>query len=105
MPVGTAGAVKALSWQEIEQTQATLVLGNTYHLFLRPGTSILQEAGGLHRFTGWKGPLLTDSGGYQVFSLAQRRKITEEGVKFQSHIDGTPYMFTPELVVDMQREI
>jgi queuine tRNA-ribosyltransferase len=106
MPVGTAGSVKAVTQKQLKQdVKAQIILGNTYHLFLRPGTSILQQAGGLHRFNGWQGPILTDSGGYQVFSLANNRKITEEGVLFQSHIDGSKHMFTPESVMDIQRKI
>jgi queuine tRNA-ribosyltransferase len=106
MPVGTAGSVKAVSQQQLEQeVQAQIILGNTYHLFLRPGTEALQKAGGLHRFIGWRKPILTDSGGYQVFSLAGSRKITEEGVVFQSHIDGARHLFSPEKVMDIQRAI
>jgi queuine tRNA-ribosyltransferase len=106
MPVGTAGSVKAVSQQQLkEEVNASIILGNTYHLYLRPGTSVLEQAGGLHRFNGWDRPILTDSGGYQVFSLAGTRKITEEGVLFQSHIDGSRHMFTPEYVMDIQRSI
>jgi queuine tRNA-ribosyltransferase len=106
MPVGTAGSVKAVSQQQLkEEVNASIILGNTYHLYLRPGTTVLEQAGGLHRFNGWERPLLTDSGGYQVFSLAGTRKITEEGVLFQSHIDGSRHMFTPEYVMDIQRSI
>ena len=106
MPVGTAGSVKAVSQQQLEQeVRAQIILGNTYHLFLRPGTEALQKAGGLHKFNGWNKPILTDSGGYQVFSLAGSRKITEEGVVFQSHIDGSRHLFTPEKVMDIQRAI
>jgi queuine tRNA-ribosyltransferase len=106
MPVGTAGSVKALTMQQLEeQVRAQIILGNTYHLYLRPGTDVLQAAGGLHRFSGWGRPLLTDSGGYQVFSLAANRKIKEEGVVFQSHIDGSKHLFTPENVIDTQRKI
>ncbi len=106
MPVGTAGSVKAIHQRELEQDiQAQIILGNTYHLYLRPGLDLLEKAGGLHKFNGWKRPILTDSGGYQVYSLADNRKITEEGVKFQSHIDGSRQLFTPENVMDIQRTI
>lgn len=106
MPVGTIGSVKAVNQQQLlEEIQAQIILGNTYHLFLRPGTAVLESAGGLHRFMGWDLPLLTDSGGYQVFSLASSRKITEEGVLFQSHIDGSRHLFSPEKVMDIQRSI
>jgi queuine tRNA-ribosyltransferase len=106
MPVGTAGTVKGVHQRELdEDIKAQIILGNTYHLFLRPGLEVLQKAGGLHKFNGWSKPLLTDSGGYQVYSLAEKRKITEEGVKFQSHIDGTTHLFTPEGVMDIQRKI
>ncbi len=106
MPVGTLGSVKAVGPRELaEDVRAQIILGNTYHLFLRPGTAVLEAAGGLHRFIGWDRPLLTDSGGFQVFSLAHRRKITEEGVRFQSHLDGSYHLFTPESVVDTQRSI
>ena len=106
MPVGTVGSVKAVQPRELlDDIRAQIILGNTYHLFLRPGSDILEKAGGLHRFMEWPGPILTDSGGYQVFSLAERRKITEEGVRFQSHIDGSRHLFTPESVVDAQRSI
>ncbi len=106
MPVGTVGTVKAVHQHElVEQVQAEIILGNTYHLYLRPGLEVLEKAGGLHKFNGWEKPLLTDSGGYQVYSLASTRKITEEGVKFQSHIDGSRHLFTPENVMDTQRVI
>lgn len=106
MPVGTVGSVKALTVQQLEQeVQAQIILGNTYHLYLRPGTAVLEAAGGLHCFNGWQRPILTDSGGYQVFSLAGSRKIKEEGVVFQSHIDGSKHLFTPESVMDIQRSI
>ena len=106
MPVGTVGSVKAVQPRELlSDVRAQIILGNTYHLFLRPGTALLEKAGGLHRFMNWPGPILTDSGGYQVFSLADRRKISEEGVRFQSHVDGSYHMFTPESVVDVQRSI
>ena len=106
MPVGTAGTVKGVHTKDLkEDTKAQIILGNTYHLFLRPGTAILKEAGGLHKFNGWGGPILTDSGGYQVYSLANQRKIDEQGATFASHIDGTKHLFTPERVMDIQREI
>ena len=106
MPVGTAATVKAVHQHELrDDIQAQICLGNTYHLYLRPGLEVLQKAGGLHQFNGWQGPILTDSGGYQVHSLAHRRKIKEEGVTFQSHIDGSKHHFTPEGVMDIQRVI
>jgi queuine tRNA-ribosyltransferase len=106
MPVGTAGTVKAVHFHELENDiKAQIILGNTYHLYLRPGLDILKEAGGLHKFNGWKKPILTDSGGYQIFSLADRRKIKEEGAVFQSHIDGSKHNFTPENTIDTQRII
>jgi queuine tRNA-ribosyltransferase len=106
MPVGTAGSVKAVSQQQLAgEVQAQIILGNTYHLYLRPGMSTIEAAGGLHRFINWQRPVLTDSGGYQVFSLAASRKINEEGVMFQSHIDGSRHLFTPEKVMDIQRTI
>lgn len=106
MPVGTAGTVKAITQQDLRNdVQAQIILGNTYHLYLRPGTTILREAGGLHKFNGWDRPILTDSGGYQVYSLAAQRKIKEEGVVFKSHIDGSSHHFTPENVMDIQRII
>ncbi len=106
MPVGTVGSVKAVSKRQLrDEVKAQIILGNTYHLYLRPGTEILEKAGGLHKFNGWDRPILTDSGGYQVFSLAANRKITKEGVLFQSHIDGSKHMFTPEYVMDIQRSI
>ncbi|HTL06869.1 MAG TPA: tRNA guanosine(34) transglycosylase Tgt [Chitinophagaceae bacterium] len=106
MPVGTVGSVKAVTQQQLEEdVKAQIILGNTYHLYLRPGLEILEAAGGLHRFNGWKRPILTDSGGYQVFSLAANRKISAEGVVFQSHIDGSKHLFTPENVMDTQRII
>jgi queuine tRNA-ribosyltransferase len=106
MPVGTAGTVKAIHGHELESIiKAEIILGNTYHLFLRPTTAVLHEAGGLHKFMNWNKPILTDSGGYQVYSLSGARKIKEEGVTFQSHIDGSKYFFTPESVMDIQREI
>ncbi|GCD77728.1 queuine tRNA-ribosyltransferase [Thermaurantimonas aggregans] len=106
MPVGTAGTVKATHQYELtDDIRAQIILGNTYHLYLRPGTEILKKAGGLHRFIGWQRPILTDSGGYQVFSLADSRKLTEEGARFKSHIDGSYHLFTPESVIDIQRAI
>ncbi|MEO5682997.1 MAG: tRNA guanosine(34) transglycosylase Tgt [Chitinophagaceae bacterium] len=106
MPVGTVGSVKAVSQQQLLQdVNAQIILGNTYHLYLRPGLEVLEAAGGLHQFNGWHKPILTDSGGYQVFSLAANRKITPEGVVFQSHIDGSKHLFTPENVMDTQRII
>ncbi|NDC40409.1 MAG: tRNA guanosine(34) transglycosylase Tgt [Chitinophagia bacterium] len=106
MPVGTVGSVKAVTHDQlIKEVRAQIILGNTYHLYLRPGTEVLKEAGGLHQFSGWPRPILTDSGGYQVFSLAANRKIKEEGVVFQSHIDGSKHLFTPENVMDTQRAI
>jgi len=106
MPVGTAGAVKALHVRELhDDVKAQIMLGNTYHLFLRPGMDIVSKAGGLHRFNGWDRPILTDSGGYQIYSLGAMRKFTDQGVIFQSHIDGTRYTFTPEKAIDIQREL
>lgn len=106
MPVGTCGCVKGVHFSElIEQVQAQIILGNTYHLYLRPGLDILQRAGGLHRFNGWNKPILTDSGGFQVFSLTGIRKLSDEGCEFRSHIDGSKHFFTPERVVDIQRVI
>ena len=106
MPVGTAGSVKAVTQQQlISDVKAQIILGNTYHLYLRPGLEVLEKAGGLHQFNGWHKPILTDSGGYQVFSLAGTRKIKEEGCTFQSHIDGSKHLFTPEKVMDIQRTI
>jgi queuine tRNA-ribosyltransferase len=106
MPVGTAGSVKAVHQRELTfDVKAQIILGNTYHLYLRPGLEILQKAGGLHKFNGWSQPMLTDSGGYQVFSMEDNRKIKEEGVMFRSHIDGSKHHFTPESVMDIQRVI
>ena len=106
MPVGTQGAVKGVHMSEMrEQVKAQIILGNTYHLYLRPGMDIMRRAGGLHRFNGWDRPILTDSGGFQVFSLSDRRKLTEEGAHFRSHIDGSRHLFPPENVVDTQRII
>jgi queuine tRNA-ribosyltransferase len=106
MPVGTAGTVKAVHQRELKSDiEAQIILGNTYHLYLRPGLNTLEQAGGLHKFNGWDGPILTDSGGYQVYSLTEVRKIKEEGVTFRSHIDGSKHLFTPENVMDIQRII
>ena len=106
MPVGTVGSVKAVHQTELDKDiKAQIILGNTYHLYLRPGIDILEQAGGLHKFINWQKPILTDSGGYQVFSLSEMRKITDEGVIFRSHIDGSKHLFTPENVVDIQRII
>ncbi len=106
MPVGTVGSVKGVHVTELQQEiKAQIILGNTYHLYLRPGLQILKQAGGLHKFNSWNKPILTDSGGFQVFSLAENRKLTEEGAQFRSHIDGSKHLFTPENVVDTQRII
>ena len=106
MPVGTIGSVKAVTQQQLKKDiNAQIILGNTYHLYLRPGLEVLEAAGGLHQFMGWDRPILTDSGGYQVFSLANNRKIKPEGVIFQSHIDGSKHLFSPEKVMDIQRTI
>jgi queuine tRNA-ribosyltransferase len=106
MPVGTIGSVKAVTQQDLkEDVKAQIILGNTYHLYLRPGTQILEQAGGLHKFMNWDRPILTDSGGYQVYSLSKNRKINPEGVIFKSHIDGSKHTFTPENVMDIQRSI
>jgi queuine tRNA-ribosyltransferase len=106
MPVGTAGTVKAVHQSELkEDTKAQIILGNTYHLYLRPGLDVISAAGGIHKFNSWNGPILTDSGGYQVYSLSGTRKIKEDGVMFQSHIDGSKHLFSPENVMDIQRKI
>ena len=106
MPVGTLGTVKGVLQQVLaDDIKAKIILGNTYHLYLRPGDGLIRELGGLHAFSGWRRPILTDSGGYQVFSLAELRKINDEGVRFQSHIDGSAHTFTPESVVDIQRNL
>jgi queuine tRNA-ribosyltransferase len=106
MPVGTVGTVKSVHQHELrDDIKAQIILGNTYHLYLRPGLDVIQAAGGLHKFNGWEKPILTDSGGYQVYSLAHRRKIKEEGVTFQSHIDGSKHFFSPEKAIDIQRVI
>jgi queuine tRNA-ribosyltransferase len=106
MPVGTGGTVKGISQRDlVEDIKAPIILGNTYHLYLRPGTEILKSAGGLHRFMSWERPILTDSGGYQVFSLNENRKLSSEGAFFKSHIDGSKHIFTPENTIDIQRII
>ncbi len=105
MPVGTQGSVKAVEHRELVELGAPVILGNAYHLYLRPGTSLIESAGGLHRFIGWQRPILTDSGGYQVFSLSALRRIGEEGVRFRSHIDGSEHLFTPESVIDIERSL
>lgn len=102
MPVGTQGSVKAVSPRELREIEAQIILGNTYHLFVRPGLEVIRHFGGLHRFMNWNGPILTDSGGYQIFSLAKLRKITEEGVRFQNHLDGTPAFISPEIAMEIQ---
>ena len=102
MPVGTQGSVKAVSPRELHELEAQIILGNTYHLFVRPGLEVIRHFGGLHRFMNWDGPILTDSGGYQIFSLAKLRKITEEGVAFQNHLDGTPAFISPESAMEIQ---
>lgn len=106
MPVGTLGSVKGIHFKDLkDDIKAQIILGNTYHLYLRPGVEIIEKAGGLHKFNGWDRPILTDSGGFQVFSLGDIRKLTEEGARFQSHIDGSRHLFTPESVIDIQRSI
>jgi queuine tRNA-ribosyltransferase len=105
MPVGTRGAVKALTARDLEDLGAEIILGNTYHLYLRPGDELIARRGGLHRFIGWPRPMLTDSGGYQVFSLGARRTITEDGASFRSHLDGTLHLLTPERAVDIQAHL
>lgn len=105
MPVGTQGSVKALSPRDLEEMGCQMILANTYHLYLRPGVEVIRDLGGLHRFMGWNGPILTDSGGYQVFSLGALRKITEEGARFQSHLDGSSHLLTPEKVVQIQEDL
>ncbi|MFA6924264.1 MAG: tRNA guanosine(34) transglycosylase Tgt [Bacteroidales bacterium] len=106
MPVGTYGTVKGVHQRELEDDiKAKIILGNTYHLYLRPGLEVIEKAGGLHKFISWNKPILTDSGGFQVYSLADRRKLTDDGVKFQSHIDGSSHFFTPEKIIDIQRSI
>ncbi|MFC1606393.1 tRNA guanosine(34) transglycosylase Tgt [Candidatus Latescibacterota bacterium] len=105
MPVGTQGTVKTMSQQELGEMDARIILGNTYHLYLRPGSKLIREAGGLHSFIGWDGSILTDSGGFQVFSLNDLRKITDEGVEFRSHIDGSKHLFTPESVIEIENDL
>src|SRR5881394_771638 len=105
MPVGTQGAVKGLTHRDLESVGAALLLSNTYHLYLRPGDDLIARRGGLHRFIGWSKPILTDSGGYQVFSLAERRTIAEEGVHFSSHLDGSAHLLTPEKAADIQMQL
>src|SRR3984893_1423207 len=102
MPVGTQGSVKAVTPRELHELNAQIVLGNTYHLFVRPGVEVIKHFGGLHRFMNWDGAILTDSGGYQIFSLAKLRKITEEGVHFQNHVDGAPAFISPEIAMEIQ---
>ena len=102
MPIGTQGSVKAVSPQELSELKAQIILGNTYHLFVRPGLEVIRHFGGLHNFMNWKGPILTDSGGFQIFSLAKLRKVTEEGVHFQNHLDGTPTFISPETAMEIQ---
>src|SRR3954471_2606541 len=105
MPVGTQGSVKAVSSRELEELQSQIVLGNTYHLFVRPGLDVIGKFGGLHRFMNWDGPILTDSGGYQIFSLAKLRKITEEGAEFQNHVDGNTAFISPEIAMEIQAKL
>jgi len=102
MPVGTQGTVKAVSPRELRELDAQIILGNTYHLFVRPGMEVMHHFGGLHSFMSWRGPILTDSGGYQVFSLAKLRKITDDGVHFQNHLDGSPCFIGPETAMEIQ---
>src|SRR5574341_1654428 len=105
MPVGTQGTVKAMLPRDLKELGCQILLGNTYHLYLRPGHELIRELGGLHRFMGWDGPILTDSGGYQIFSLASTCKITEEGARFQSHLDGSSHTLTPEKAVEIQEAL
>ena len=105
MPVGTQGTVKAVNQKYLEEIKTQIVLSNTYHLYLRPGTEVLEKAGGLHRFMNWQKPILTDSGGFQVFSLSELRKVKQDGVEFKSHLDGSAHFFTPEKVVAIQGSI
>src|SRR5258708_36043501 len=105
MPVGTQGAVKGITHRDLEEIGAEILLGNTYHLYLRPGDDLIAQRGGLHRFIGWSRPILTDSGGYQVFSLAARRTIDEEGARFRSHLDGSSHLLTPEKATDIQAQL
>ena len=105
MPVGTQAAVKGLLPVQLKEIGTSIVLANTYHLYLRPGSDVIRKLGGLHRFMGWDGPILTDSGGYQVFSLSELRKVTPDGVRFKSHIDGSEHEFTPELSMNVQKDL
>src|SRR5213595_3270148 len=105
MPVGTQGSVKAVSPRELRELKAQIILGNTYHLFVRPGMDVIRHFGGLHRFMNWDGPILTDSGGYQIFSLAKLRKITDEGAHFQNHLDGSPAFISPEVAMEIQHSL
>src|SRR6059058_682745 len=105
MPVGTQGSIKGVSPRELRELKAQIILGNTYHLFVRPGLEVIRHFGGLHRFMNWDGPILTDSGGYQIFSLAKLRKITEKGVHFQNHVDGTPAFISPEIAMEIQAAV
>jgi queuine tRNA-ribosyltransferase len=105
MPVGTAASVKAISPRDLQEMNAKIILANTYHLHLRPGTPLIAKMGGIHKFNGWRGPVLTDSGGFQVWSLKELRKIKENGVEFRSHLDGSKHFFSPESVMQAQREI
>src|SRR5256885_12417324 len=105
MPVGTQGAVKGVTHRDLESVGAQILLSNTYHLYLRPGDSLIARRGGLHRFIGWEKPILTDSGGFQVFSLSERRTITEEGARFRSHLDGSEHLLTPEKATDVQSQL
>src|SRR6184192_3527516 len=102
IPVGTQASVKAVSPRELRELEAQIILGNTYHLFVRPGIEVIRHFGGLHKFMNWNGPILTDSGGYQIFSLAKLRKITEEGAQFQNHVDGKPAFISPEIAMEIQ---
>ncbi|HEY5123891.1 MAG TPA: tRNA guanosine(34) transglycosylase Tgt, partial [Ignavibacteria bacterium] len=105
MPIGTAGTVKAITNRDIEEFDTRIILANTYHLYLRPGLDVLQNAGGLHKFMNWNNSILTDSGGFQIFSLSSLRKLTEEGVEFSSHLDGSKHFFTPEKIIEIERII
>ncbi len=105
MPVGTQGTVKAVAPRELRELRAQIILGNTYHLFVRPGIDAMRHFGGLHQFMRWDGPILTDSGGYQIFSLTKLRKITEEGAHFQNHLDGTPAFISPEIAMEIQQTL
>src|SRR3954465_3155074 len=105
MPVGTQGTVKGVSPRELRELHAQIILGNTYHLFVRPGLNVIRHLGGLHAFINWNGPILTDSGGYQIFSLAKLRKITDAGVHFQNHVDGTPAFISPEIAMEIQHTL